>query len=101
MSSDRDTDRSPSDSARDDEVYAQNEAGELGVTRQSGDNEGIYQGYPHDVHPIVDPNVYGPILLVGAILLLFPEPVTSMLGLVLLLTGAFLGLTDVLAGPNS
>lgn len=97
MSSDRDTNRTPPDSNQDDEVYVKDEEGDPGLAGRSGDNEGVYEGFPSTVHRVADPKVYGPLLVVGLILLVIPEPITSTIGLVLLLIGAFVGAVDLLS----
>ena len=97
MSSDSDTDRSASDARQDDEVYVENEAGEPGLAGRGEDREGIYQGYAGGGVRIASPNVYVPALLVGAVLLLVPEPLTSTLGIALLLIGGFIAVIDALS----
>lgn len=96
MSPDRDTDRVPPDSDQGD-VYTENEAGEPGLAGRADDDHGMYQAYSDDSNQFTDPKVYVPLVLGGAALLLFPEPLTSMLGLFLVLLGLFIGAVDVLS----
>lgn len=96
MSPDRDTDRVPPDSDQGD-VYTENEEGEPGLAGRADDEHGMYEAYPDDSRGFTDPKVYGSILIVGIALLLFPEPFTSTLGLVLVLLGLFIGAVDVLS----
>ncbi|WP_227353691.1 hypothetical protein [Haladaptatus salinisoli] len=97
MSSDRDTNRTPPDSRQGDDVYVKDEEGDPGLAGRSGDNEGVYEGFPSTVHRVADPKVYGFLLLIGLILLVFPEPITSTIGFVLILIGAFIGAIDFLS----
>lgn len=96
MRSDERTDRTPTDSTTDDEVYEYNEAGEPRLAGRS-ESEGLYEGYPDDGFEVIDPKTYGLLLLVGVVLLLFPEPLTSTLGLILIAVGVFVGLVDLLS----
>lgn len=95
MASDRDTDKKPPDSSRDDEVYATNDAGEAGMVDRSGTDETYYRD--DSPYRLVDRRVYGTMLLVGLALVLFPEPTTSIVGLVLLAVGAFVAVVDLLS----
>lgn len=81
-------------------MYVEDDEGDPGLAGVSGDNEGVYLGYSDDVSRVVDPKVTATLLIVGVILLIFPEPVTSMLGLLLVLAGAFVGLIEFLS-PSS
>lgn len=94
MSSDRDADRTPPDSNQDDEVYVENEEGEPRMAGQPGHDDGAYGEHLSDSDGLLDPKIYTLIALVGAVLLVFPEPLTSTLGLVLLVAGLFLAAVD-------
>lgn len=98
MSPDRDTHDPRPDSDPDDDVYAENEEGDPRYAGRTPDNEGVYGGYPEHATRLADPKVYGALLLFGAVLFLFPEPITSALGFLLLVVGAFVGLVDVFGG---
>ena len=96
MSPNRDTDRIPPESRPGEDVYGGDEDGDPTMAGRSPDNEGVYRMYPDDASRVVDPKIYGSLLLVGAILLFFPEPITSTIGLLLVLVGAFVGAIDLL-----
>ncbi len=96
MSSDRASDRTPPDSDPDDELYTETEEGKPRMAGRNPDNEGVYWGFPDDSARIVDPKVYGTVLLLAAALLLFPEPFSSGIGLVLFVLGGFVALVDFL-----
>lgn len=91
------SDGSPPDSTPDDETYATNEAGEARFTGQPDEGDRYFGDSPDSDSGLVDPKVYGLLLLVGAVLLVFPEPVTSTLGLALVAVGAFVALVDLLS----
>lgn len=97
VSSDRDTDRTPPDSSQDDEVYVENEEGEPRMAGRPGHDDGAHEEHLSDSDGLLDPKIYVPILLVGAVLLVFPESLTSTLGLVLVLIGLFIAAVDVLS----
>lgn len=75
-------------------MYAENEAGDARMVDRTGTNESPADR--EDALPLVDSKSHGH-LLVGAVLLLFPEPATSMIGLGLLGLGAFLAVVDFLS----
>lgn len=84
------------DSAPDDEAYAENEEGDSRQTEPSPDGEDRYRGYPEKISRAANPKVYVGLLLLGAGLFLFPEPVTSAVGLPLVVAGALVAAVDVL-----
>lgn len=100
MSSDRNAHTGPPDGEQNDQVYVEDDEGDPGLAGGPADNEGVYLGYSDDVSRIVDPKVAGTLLLVGFVLLVFPEPITSMVGLALVLAGAFVGVIEFLS-PSS
>lgn len=91
--SDRQTNRASPDSDQDDEVYVKNEEGEVRMVSRSGKNES-YQGG----ELIVNPRVYGLLLIIGAVLLIVGRSALSMVGIGLLVIGAFIGVIDVASG---
>ena len=97
MGPDPDTDHAPSDSHPDDDVYTRNEEGEPRMAGPSGEGEGRYQFYRDGGFRVVDPKVYGAAILVGVLLVLFPEPITSFIGVVLVVLGAVVAAVDVLS----
>ena len=92
-------DREPPESKQDD-MYVTDEdeqstmAGRFGGP-DSGDQRGGSDGLRSRglIHPIV----YLPVLGVGAVLFFIPEPITTTVGVGLLLVGAFLAAVDVLS----
>lgn len=72
-----------------------NEEGDPGLTEYGNYDDGALE-YPEDSGGLVAPRTYGLLVLGGIVLLVFPEPFTSVLGVALILTGAFLGLVDLL-----
>jgi hypothetical protein len=77
-------------------VYVDDET-DPGLAGVPADNEGVYPGSPDDVGRVVDPKVAGTLLLVGAVLIVFPGPVSSMIGPALVLVGAFIGAIEFLS----
>jgi hypothetical protein len=51
----------------------------------------------NDSSRIVDPKVYGGLVLVGAVLLVFQQPTASGIGIGLIVIGAFIGAVDALS----
>ena len=96
MSSDR-TSRSDSDGRQNERVYVHNDEGDPRIANISGDTEGVYQLYPGDTNRTVSPTLYVPALLGGLVLLVIPEPITTTIGVALLLVGAFVGAIDLLS----
>lgn len=96
MDSDRDPDRLPPDSRQDEEVYTENEEGEPRMAgRADHGGEDVYRMYPDDSFRYTDPKVYLSILLVGVVLVVVPEPLTSMLGAILIFIGGALAVVDI------
>lgn len=92
MSPDPHTDRAAPDSSQDEKVYAKNEEARrgwsvnpTGTTATRGEL-------------IVDPKVYGSLLILGVALLIVGQSTLSMIGIGLLVIGAFIGIIDVVAG---
>ena len=50
---------------------------------------------------LVDPLTYAPLLLVGAALVVFPEPATTLIGLVCLAVGVVLWVADVASSGDA
>jgi len=50
---------------------------------------------PEEGFSLVDPLTYAPLLLVGATLIVFPEPATTLLGVACLAAGVLLLIVDV------
>lgn len=90
-----DTDGPRPDSTPDEEVYVEPEEGAPRQAGRSPDNEGVYAGYPEAATRLTDPKVYGGLLLVGVALVLFPEPATSALGVLVVGIALFVGAVDV------
>jgi hypothetical protein len=87
-------DESASSTASDD-LYAENEAGKPRMVDRFGRT-----GSPaerEDEFSVVDPLLYAPLLLVGALLVVFPEPATSVIGLFCIAVGIFLAVVDLLS----
>lgn len=95
MSPDRDAAKKPPDSSPDDEVYAENEDGDARMVSSFRRRDHLYQGA--DSSQIVDPKVYGLLLLVGVGLLFPQQYFTSMIGFCLLGIGVFIGAVDVVS----
>lgn len=49
---------------------------------------------------LVDPLLYAPLLLVGAALVVLPEPATSILGIACIAAGVFLAVADLLSADE-
>lgn len=50
---------------------------------------------------LVDPLCYAPLLLVGAFLVVFPEPLTSVVGVALITAGLVIAVLDLLSVAES
>lgn len=87
-----DDDRAPPESEPEENVYVKNEEGEARMAGREGGDKVSAEGSLS----FVEPTVYGLIAIVGLALLLFPEPATSLVGLILLGTGLFLAAIDFL-----
>jgi len=80
-----------------DDVYTENEEGDPGLAGRRPGNEGVYGFYPEESRRVVDPVVYGALLVVGLVLILFPEPFTSVVGLLLVVVAVFVAAVDLLS----
>lgn len=65
-----------------------------------GDDDGAYEEHPSDSSGLPDPKKYGSITLVGAVLLVFLEPLTSTVGLVPLVIGPFIAAVDTVSASR-
>ena len=94
MSPDRDTDKEPPNSEPEEGVYVENAEGE---PRMAGTAEDMHERDRGGPSSVVSPVVYGALILVGVAFLVFPEPATSAVGLVLIALGLFLAGVDALS----
>jgi len=59
------------------------------------DSDEIFADSEDEEFSVVDPLFYAPLLLVGATLVVFPEPLTSVVGVVLITAGLLLAVLDL------
>ncbi|WP_253736815.1 hypothetical protein [Halohasta salina] len=55
---------------------------------------------PSEGFSLVDPLTYAPLLLVGAVLVVFPDPATTLLGIGCLVVGVVLAVVDLLSADG-
>lgn len=89
------TDNEPLASTASNEVDSTTEAGEPRMVDPFGSTESSAE--PEPEFSLVDPLFYAPLLLVGAALVVFPEPTTTFIGLLCVVTGVFLAVVDLLS----
>ena len=61
------------------------------------DTDDIFADSEDEAFSLVDPLLYAPLLLVGVALVVFPEPLTSVVGFVLIAAGLSLAVVDLLS----
>lgn len=88
---DREENEPPPNSEPEEYVYVENEEGE---PRMAGRPDSFRERYWAESDGFVSPGVYVTLLIVGVVLLLFPEPITSTIGVVLVALGLFLAAVD-------
>ncbi|MFW5977990.1 MAG: hypothetical protein ACOCP2_01980 [Halohasta sp.] len=68
---------------------------EPSATPTDDEVEWLSETDPEEGFSLVDPLTYAPLLLVGATLIVFPEPATTLLGVACLAAGVLLLIVDV------
>ena len=101
-----DPDGGPSDSTPGDGSSPVSDSSPVDETTHEGGDPGLAGQFgeesvdaEHMLRPdrLLDPSVYGTLLLVGIVLLVLPEPISSTIGLMLVLLGLFVAAVDALS----